>query len=125
MVYGTEAIIPVEIGELRWRTANPKPPKENNQVVREEQDLVEELHTQAALREVLIKQRTVARYNARFVFREFTVGELVFRREDVILKNATQGKLAPKWEGPYRVISKIGKGAYQLKTMNRGDSQDL
>ncbi|GJX53887.1 hypothetical protein Tco_0282256 [Tanacetum coccineum] len=29
-----------------------------------------------------------------------------------------EGKLGPKWEGPYEVMESLGKGAYKLKDRN-------
>lgn len=69
MVYATEAVIPEEIGELSWRTANLQLPHENDQAIWEELDLVEELRTQAALQETVIKQNVAARYKAKVLQR--------------------------------------------------------
>ena len=57
-------------------------------------------------------------YNRSVVSREFEVGDLVLRRADIGLKNAKEGKLAQSWEGPYRVASKTGTGAYKLETLS-------
>ncbi|KAL0456811.1 UNVERIFIED_CONTAM: hypothetical protein Slati_1020300 [Sesamum latifolium] len=42
----------------------------------------------------------------------FQVGDLVLRRVDAL---KPIGKLDPTWEGPYKVTSVIGKGAYELE----------
>lgn len=34
------------------------------------------------------------------------------------MKNHSWGKLGPNWEGPYRVTSVAGTGAYQLKDLD-------
>lgn len=44
LIYGSEAIIPVVVGEMTWRIAHPNPPGVNELAVREELDLVEETH---------------------------------------------------------------------------------
>ncbi|MCI34880.1 gypsy retrotransposon integrase-like protein, partial [Trifolium medium] len=51
LTYGTEAVIPVEIEELTWRTTQPLPEEANSEALREELDLLEELRTAASLRE--------------------------------------------------------------------------
>ncbi|KAL0444274.1 UNVERIFIED_CONTAM: hypothetical protein Slati_2150100 [Sesamum latifolium] len=51
-------------------------------------------------------------YNKRVKSRSFQVGDLVLRRVDALKPT---GKLDPTWEGPYKVTSVIGKGAYELK----------
>ena len=33
-------------------------------------------------------------------------------------KNPAWGKLGPNWEGPYRIISKAGIGAYFLEDLD-------
>ncbi|KAL0395051.1 UNVERIFIED_CONTAM: hypothetical protein Slati_4471300 [Sesamum latifolium] len=51
-------------------------------------------------------------YNKRVKSRSFQVGDLVLRRADSL---KPIGKLDPTWEGPYKVTSVIGKGAYELE----------
>ncbi|KAL0446592.1 UNVERIFIED_CONTAM: hypothetical protein Slati_1787100 [Sesamum latifolium] len=51
-------------------------------------------------------------YNKRVKSRSFQVGDLVLRRADAL---KPIGKLDPTWEGPYKVTSVIGKGAYELE----------
>lgn len=109
----------MEIGELSWRTTNPNPVEANEQETREELDLVEEIRNQAAMPEALIKERMAAQFNARVLHKDFEVGDLILRGADVGQKNAAQGKLAPNWEGTYRVVSKTGKGAYKLETLDK------
>ena len=43
-----------------------------------------------------------ARYHNRHVRpKQFKVGDLVLRREDIGKSNSKTGKLRPNWEGPY------------------------
>lgn len=49
LAFGAEAVIPVEIGELTWRTSHPNNREVNEQVVREDLDLMDEVRDQAAL----------------------------------------------------------------------------
>ncbi|KAL0409491.1 UNVERIFIED_CONTAM: hypothetical protein Sradi_1883500 [Sesamum radiatum] len=51
-------------------------------------------------------------YNKRVKSRSFQVGDLVLQRADAL---KLIGKLDPTWEGPYKVTSVIGKGAYELE----------
>ncbi|GAU39725.1 hypothetical protein TSUD_144910 [Trifolium subterraneum] len=100
LTYGTEAVIPVEIGEPSSRIEYPLEEDINDELLREELDLVEELRTGASLREATLKQKIAARYDKMVIKREFEVGSLVLRRNQ---KDSREGKLAANWEGPYRV----------------------
>ncbi|MCI88072.1 hypothetical protein A2U01_0109358, partial [Trifolium medium] len=51
LMYGTEAVIPVETGASSFRTEIPVEGELNNKMLREELDLLEELRDGAALRE--------------------------------------------------------------------------
>ncbi|KAL0290131.1 UNVERIFIED_CONTAM: hypothetical protein Sradi_7056700 [Sesamum radiatum] len=53
-------------------------------------------------------------YNKRVKSRSFQVGDLVLRRADAL---KPIGKVDPTWEGPYKVTSVIGKGAYELEDL--------
>ena len=113
MVYGTEAVIPVEIGEPSRRTEQPLDEEQNDEALREELDLVEEIRTGASLKEATLKQKIAARHDTKVIKREFEVGSLVLRRN----ADSQDGKLAPNWEGPYRVIDKTENGAYYLEDL--------
>jgi hypothetical protein len=61
-------------------------------------------------------QERMARYfNRKVKPRNFKVGDLVLRKVTLATKDSTEGKLAPSWEGPYKVISYQRLGAYYLE----------
>ncbi|KAL0394312.1 UNVERIFIED_CONTAM: hypothetical protein Slati_4397400 [Sesamum latifolium] len=111
LVYGTEAIIPAELGMPSHRVMNFSE-ECNKNLLRENLDLIEELREKAFLRIQRYKNIMINSYNKRVKSRCFQVGDLVLRRV-VALKPI--GKLDPTWEGPYKVTSIIGKGAYELE----------
>ncbi|RDX90659.1 hypothetical protein CR513_27454, partial [Mucuna pruriens] len=41
--------------------------------------------------------------------------DLVLRR---VLRNNTSNKLTPNWEGPYRIVEEVGKGAFRLEHLD-------
>ncbi|CAJ2652108.1 unnamed protein product [Trifolium pratense] len=107
------AVIPVEIGEPSRRTEQPLDEEQNDEALREELDLVEEIRTGASLKEATLKQKIAAWHDTKVIKREFEVGSLVLRRN----ADSQGGKLAPNWEGPYRVIDKTENGAYYLEDL--------
>ncbi|KAI5391420.1 hypothetical protein KIW84_076286 [Lathyrus oleraceus] len=52
----------------------------NDETLRAELDLVEEIRSEAALRETTLKQKIALRHDAKVIKREFQVGTLVLRR---------------------------------------------
>ncbi|XP_058724210.1 uncharacterized protein LOC131595762 [Vicia villosa] len=114
LTYGTEAVIPVEIREPSRRTEFPLEEELNDEAMREELDMVEEIRAGSALREAKLKQQIALRHNAKVIKREFEIGALVLRRN---MKDSREGKLAPNWEGPYRVYDKTENGAYYLENL--------
>ena len=56
-------------------------------------------------------------YNRRVQPRDFKIGDLVLRKVVGSQKDPTKGKLGPNWEGPYKVTSVAGVGAYRLEDM--------
>ncbi|KAJ1386751.1 Ribonuclease H-like superfamily [Sesbania bispinosa] len=92
-------------------------PQFNDQRLREELDLIEEIRQRASVREAIIKSQSTRRHDKAVVRRAYDDGDLVLRRADVGNKNAAQGKLAENWEGPYRIVSGTGTGAYRLETL--------
>ena len=63
------------------------------------------------------QQKIVYSYNKNIRLRRFQVGDLVLRKAFQNTTNPTDGKLAPKWEGPYLIDAEAGKGAYRLATL--------
>jgi hypothetical protein len=115
MVYGSDAVIPVEIGQPSWRIMYPR--QENEQLLRENSDMVEEIREAARIKELSRKQQVAQKYNLRVVPRSFETGDLVLRRDSIGNQNAKDRKLRANWEGPYRVKSVAANGAYHLETL--------
>ncbi|KAD5960623.1 hypothetical protein E3N88_12095 [Mikania micrantha] len=71
----------------------------------------------ARIRMATYQQKIAKSYNKNIRIRRFQVGDLVLRKAFRNTTNPAVGKLAPKWEGPYKIESKAGKGAYKLTNM--------
>ncbi|GJW87972.1 reverse transcriptase domain-containing protein [Tanacetum coccineum] len=115
LVYGTEAVIPAEIGMPTIRTAEVNIAT-NDDERRIDLDILEERREQAAIREEKAKLQMKGYYDARVRGVSFRPGDFVYRANDASHAEDT-GKLGPKWEGPYEVTEALGKGAYKLRDM--------
>ncbi|GJW88823.1 reverse transcriptase domain-containing protein [Tanacetum coccineum] len=113
LTYGTEAVIPAEIGIPTLRTAEVDL-VQNNEALEINLDLLEERMEQAAIREAKSKARMEKYYNSKVKNTSFKLGDLVYRNNDASRTEDT-GKLGPKWEGPYEVTEALGKGAHKLR----------
>jgi hypothetical protein len=117
LTFGTEAIIPVEIGVTNFRT-NEYDEDNNDNQLRLNLDLLEEARDQAEAKTKAYQQR-IARYHDRRVkHREFRMGDLVLRKVTLATKDPTQGKLGPTWEGPYKVVKFHRRGTYHLEKLD-------
>ncbi|XP_071909636.1 uncharacterized protein [Coffea arabica] len=112
LTYGAEAVIPAEI-----LTPNPRLAVYAAEVNDEERlldlDLVEERRELASARIASYKNTLAHYYNARVRHRRFRPGDLVLKKNSVS-RAEPQGKLCPKWEGPYRVVESDPKGYCKL-----------
>ncbi|KAK2435873.1 hypothetical protein QL285_020900 [Trifolium repens] len=113
MVYGSDAMIPVEIDPPSWRRETVTA-AENKMALEENLDLLEEVREAAHFREFAMKQRATRKYNTRVMPRSFMEGDLVLKRP---MGKDKGGKLAPNWEGPFRIREVFGGGAYRLETL--------
>ncbi|XP_076891992.1 uncharacterized protein LOC143543591 [Bidens hawaiensis] len=111
LAYGTEAMIPVEIGSPTPRTQLTK--EENEDDLRINLNFAEERREAAARRETEYKKKMERYYNSRVREVKFKVGNLVLRENEANMQE-NQGKLGPRWEGSYQVIWAGDKGAYKL-----------
>ncbi|RDX98498.1 Tf2-6, partial [Mucuna pruriens] len=111
LTYGSEAVIPVEIGEPSPRTTLFDPTT-NEEELRANLDLLQETREIAHIKEYAVKARAARRHDRRTIHRDFQEGDLVLRK---VTMTAEKNKLTPKWEGPFRVAEKVGRGAYRLE----------
>ncbi|XP_075103605.1 uncharacterized protein LOC142178174 [Nicotiana tabacum] len=109
-MYGSEARILIEVGELalRFSRANEEV---NNEALLVKLDFLDEHRDLAYMRMVAQKQRMERYYNRRINLRYFKVGDLVLRKVTQSTREINVGKLGPTSEGPYRVSAITGKGS--------------
>ena len=112
MVYGADAMIPLEIQPSTWRR-DTLTLQENNVALEESLDLLPELREVVHFREFYTKQIAARKYNTRVIPRKFKEGDLVLKRP---MGRDKGGKMAANWEGPFRVQEEFEGGAYRLET---------
>uniref|UniRef100_A0A2N9J642 Uncharacterized protein n=1 Tax=Fagus sylvatica TaxID=28930 RepID=A0A2N9J642_FAGSY len=117
MTFGTEAVVPVEIGMTTFRTALYDD-QQNETQLRLNLDLIDEVRKQAEERTKRYQEKMTRHHNAKVKARQFEVGDLVLRKVTLATRDPTEGKLAPNWEGPYRVIEIHRRGTYHLEAMD-------
>ncbi|XP_070013798.1 uncharacterized protein [Nicotiana sylvestris] len=117
LVYGAEALIPVEIGELNTRFIQ-EIEESNDEEMRVNLDLLEGRREVALIRMTAQKQVIERYFNRKARLRFFKIGDFVLKKVFQSTKTANSGKLSPTWEGPYRIHDIAGKGAYELEIMN-------
>ncbi|GKA21571.1 reverse transcriptase domain-containing protein [Tanacetum coccineum] len=107
LTYGTEAVIPAEIGMPTLRTAEIDLIK-NDEALEINLDLIEEKREQAAIQEAKSKAKMEKYYNSKVRGTSFKSGDRVYHNNDA--SHAKDGgKLGPKWEGPYKVAESLGR----------------
>ncbi|GJU46471.1 reverse transcriptase domain-containing protein [Tanacetum coccineum] len=116
LTYGTEAIIPAKIGVPTYRTAVVDV-VHNDDEIRLNLDLLEERRERAAIREAKAKSKMMRYYNARVRGVTFKPGDYVYHSNEAS-NDMDEGKLGPKWEGPYEVTEVLGGRAYKLRSMD-------
>nr|GEY03326.1 reverse transcriptase domain-containing protein [Tanacetum cinerariifolium] len=114
LTYGTEVVIPTEIGMPTYRTAAVDVVN-NDEELRLNLDLLEECRERVAVCEARAKSKMMKYYNARVRDVAFKPCDFVYLSNDASHAIAG-GKLGPKWEGPYEVTKALGNGAYKLRS---------
>jgi len=109
-------MIPVELVETSWRRTNfDEQCKDDN--LRANLDLVQEVREEARIHEEAAKLRAARRYNFRVRQRTFQRDNLVWRKVGEARRNKQKGKLAPNWDGPFRIVDAFQNGAYKLEEL--------
>ncbi|GKA62139.1 hypothetical protein Tco_0761658 [Tanacetum coccineum] len=103
LTYGSEAVIPAEIGIPSYRTLMIRE-EYNEEEQRLNLDLLQERREAVAIREAKYKTKMEQYYNKRVRPAGFRPGEFVYRRNEAS-RMENEGKLGPNWEGPYRVTN--------------------
>ena len=81
-------------------------------------DSLEEYREEVAVWLVEYQQKLTQRYNQNVNTKEFDAGDLVLRKAVGNMRDTNTGKLAPTWEGPYRVTAIAGARAYYLEDLD-------
>ncbi|XP_073120994.1 uncharacterized protein [Henckelia pumila] len=114
LVYGSEAVIPVEIGQISLPV---KAYQEGGTMDRtQELDLIEEKRERAAIHMEAYRSRIIKAFNQKIKPWDFQIGDLVLKK---VNPAGEVKKLEAKWEGPYKIIRRVGRNAWYLED-NRG-----
>ena len=117
MTYGAEAVIPLDNGFLTMRTSTFTSDG-NNELLKKNLDLVGEWRENAMVQLAYYQYKLKQGYDINVKLRPLAPGDLVLRKVLGNTKNPTWEKLGPNWEGPYRIISVAGIGAYYLEDLD-------
>ncbi|XP_075092219.1 uncharacterized protein LOC142172489 [Nicotiana tabacum] len=117
LVYGAEALIPVEIGEPNIRFTQTSK-ESNDEEMHINLDLLEGKREAALIGMAAQKQVIERYYNRKSRLRFFKIGDFVLKKGFQSTKAANTGKLSPTWEVPYWIHDIAGKGVYELETMD-------
>ncbi|XP_042494990.1 uncharacterized protein LOC122074201 [Macadamia integrifolia] len=114
LVYGTEALTPVEVTQASFRLAVFEA-SQNEAGLQANADFIDEVQEEALLRNETYKQKFRQYHNRRVKSRGFIVGDLVLRKA-ATADPRSEGKLSTNWEGPYIVSKVVRPGTYHLQT---------
>ncbi|XP_014506403.1 uncharacterized protein LOC106766164 [Vigna radiata var. radiata] len=117
LTYGSDAMLPVEVGENALRR-NIDNLEQNEEHLRSNLDILPERRHMAAVQLEAHKRLIARRYNTKVKPRQFIEGDLVWRRTGEVRKDPTHGKLSPNWEGPFKIKESLHNGAYRLETLS-------
>ncbi|XP_068476919.1 uncharacterized protein [Phaseolus vulgaris] len=116
LVYGSDAMIPVEIHESSPRFLSFVV-EESNEERKVNLDLLDEAREEARIKAEAVKRRVEHQYSSKVKPRQFQVGDLVMRKAHPY---ELENKLSPKWTGPFRKTEAKGNGLYNLETLEGG-----
>ena len=117
MTYGAEAVIPLENGFPTMRSS-AFTSDGNDELLKKNLDLIEERRENAIVQLAYYQHKLKQSYDMSVKLRLLAPGDLVLRKVVGNTKNLAWGKLWPNWEGPYRITSVAGIGAYYLEDLD-------
>ncbi|XP_021612932.1 uncharacterized protein LOC110615399 [Manihot esculenta] len=111
LAFGTEAVVPIEL-QVPTHRVQFNNEDTNSDKLRSNLDALEEIRDEAQIRTAAYQQKAVRYYNQKVRERSLKVGDLALRKLKATGKRAVVGKLAPTWEGPFRIIKVVKAGVY-------------
>ncbi|KAL2928066.1 Gag-Pol polyprotein [Bienertia sinuspersici] len=115
LVYGAEAVLPIEMYEPTLRIMLYDE-EANWEAMKLALDFLPETRGNAQLRHEMYKLRMTREYNKRVKERPLKPGDFVLRKLEALGRANEQGKLTPNWEGPYKIREEVRNGTYRLET---------
>ena len=99
LTYGSDVVIPAEVGLTSYRVENYDENK-NEKAIRLQLNLVDEVHSTAKQRLARYQNLMAKHYNSNVRHRDFQVGDLVLQKVMGASRDPSQGKLGPNWKDP-------------------------
>ncbi|KAJ3698911.1 hypothetical protein LUZ61_002616 [Rhynchospora tenuis] len=112
LVYGMEAVIPMEIIYPTLRTINYSTQRNAERRI-EELEMIHELRKEASARQAEYQRKMRKAFDKKVAPRHFQPGDLVLRRAAAAGKHI--GKMDPAWDGPFEIVKSAGERAFYLK----------
>ncbi|XP_070028889.1 uncharacterized protein [Nicotiana sylvestris] len=111
LVYETDAVIPVEVGEPSLGYSNESGPI-NDESRLQDMDEVKERRDMTHIRMVAQKQQVERHHNKKAKVRPLKVGDYVLKAKTQASKDPNEGKLGTNWDGPYKIVAAANKSAF-------------
>ncbi|XP_020266121.1 uncharacterized protein LOC109841571 [Asparagus officinalis] len=121
LVYGYEAVLPLEIHipSLRITLTVGMTPEDSHQQHLAKLEALYEKRLEAQQHIKFYQARITKAFDKKVKYRSFKEGELVIAiRRPMILNSKKKGKFQPKWEGPLMIETIYLNGAYRLVKPN-------
>ncbi|XP_028097753.1 uncharacterized protein LOC114297514 [Camellia sinensis] len=113
LCFGTEAIIPLEIG-LPTLKSKAFDTGRNDMMLASDLNLLEKRRDWALARMARYQQQLTKSYNQHVQLRHYAPGELVLKKVLRVAKNPANEKLGSNWDDLYQIDSIAGTGTYCL-----------
>lgn len=113
LAFNVEAVVLVEI-EASSHIVHNYNEQGNDEGIREELDLLEEVRDNAEIKNCHYQQAMTKYHNALAKPRRFEVGDLMLRKNQFV-RQSSYTKLSPNWEGPYIVYEEVYPDTYKIQ----------
>ena len=117
MTYRAKAVLPLKTSFPTLKTGTFTP-SNNDELLGRSLDLIEEKREKSMTQLAYYHQKLKQGYAANVKLWPLVPRDLVLRKILGNAMNPSWGKLGPNWEGPYRITSIAGIGAYHLEDLD-------